>query len=994
MADPKSQQADKKNKNPFQDTLNLPRTDFSIRANAQEKEPAIIQKWKEQNLFEHATHLNEGNEAFILHDGPPYANGHIHMGTAFNKILKDIVCKSKRMSGKYVPVTPGWDCHGLPIELKALAELGLDGTNITDRVTLKSVCRTYASKWIDIQREEFKNIGVIMDWDKPYITMDPSYEASIIRSLAVFAEKGYIERKGKTVPWCFSCKTVLATAEIEYHDRKDPSLYVLFPLEQREAKLQFPFLYEQKPDLEISFLIWTTTPWTIPLNRAVVLNPSATYVVLQGKEVNQAFIVAKDMSDKICKEIGIEKAELCEFDALIFQGKRVTHPTIDRFMVPIILDEMVLVGEGTGCLHSAPGCGPEDYLLGIKNNLEIFSPLSADGTYSKGIEPSELEGMSIVDGQIWVIKNLAASGRLFHKTSVKHSYPHCWRCRNGLMFRATDQWFCDLRKNDLVGRTLDAIDSITFMPPWGQARLRAFIENRAEWCISRQRQWGVPITALICNSCEQTYLNQKFINKIADHVEEEGIEFWDRMTVETLKSMGILAHDFACSGCKGSTFRLERDILDVWFDSGISHYAVLDHDSRYHVPANMYLEGSDQHRGWFQSSLLTSMVLHGKAQTKAILTHGYVVDKDKRKMSKSLGNVIAPQQIIDQYSRDILRLWVASADYESDIVISEKALQNVAEMYRKIRNTSRFLLSNLYDFDIHKDALDVKNLMYIDAYILSQLHELNENIREWYETYNYTAVIQALNNFCVNNLSALYLDISKDRLYCERPKSKARRSAQTATYHILDTLTHLMAPILSFLAEEVSDHYMSDKTQSIHLKNFASTLYTDEVFVKTYQKSMPLHLVSDLANVMLPLRVQAHWIILEEVRDAVLKGIEKLREQGIVKHSLEAAVTVYIDKNHEQGQTLIDFINDVTLSEDVVRFFKDWFIVSQFELVQSEEGLLETNVPWLFIGVDHAKGVKCPRCWQWDTVGTAGIEPDESSSPELSLCSRCKEVLK
>lgn len=980
---------DKKNKNPFQDTLNLPRTDFSLRAHAQEKEPEIIQRWKDQNLFEKATQLNEGNEAFILHDGPPYANGHIHMGTAFNKILKDIVCKSKRMSGKYVPVTPGWDCHGLPIELKALAELGLDGTNIQERKTLKSVCRSYASKWIDTQREEFKNIGVIMDWEHPYITMDPEYEASILRSLAVFAEKGYIERKGKTVPWCFSCKTVLAAAEIEYHDRKDPSIYVTFPLEEREAKLQFPFLYEQKPDLKISFLIWTTTPWTIPLNRAVVLNPSATYVVLQGKETNEAFIVAKDLSDKICSEIGIEKEELCEFDSLIFSGKQVNHPTIERFQVPIILDEMVVVGEGTGCLHSAPGCGPEDYLLGIKNNLEIFSPLSADGKYTKGVEPSDLEGMNIIDGQIWVLKKLVEQGNLLHKTSVRHSYPHCWRCRNGLMFRATDQWFCDLRKNDLVGRTVDQIESTTFMPSWGKARLKAFVENRAEWCISRQRQWGVPITALICDSCDQAYLNGAFINKVADHVATQGIEFWDDMNLEKLKSLSLIPDDFACSACAGTIFRLERDILDVWFDSGISHYGVLDEDSRYGIPADMYLEGSDQHRGWFQSSLLTSMVMHGKAQTKTILTHGYVVDKDKRKMSKSLGNVVAPQEIIKQYSRDILRLWVASADYESDIVISEKALQNVAEMYRKIRNTCRFLISNLYDFDIYRDGVDLKDLMSIDSYILKQLHNLNENCREWYESHSYTAVIQALNNFCVNNLSALYLDISKDRLYCEKPASNLRRSAQTATYHILDALTHLMAPILSFLAEEVSDAYMSDKKESIHLKNFIPVINVDELIRVDQQDSLSPHIASNTEVVSMSLKMHSRWTILEEIRDVVLKEIEKLREQGIVKHSLEARITLHVDGRHAQAQEFIQFMSDLATSEDVTRFFKDWFIVSQFGYAQSgNDELCSTTIPWLTLKVEHAHGVKCSRCWQWDTHGK------NHDNAEKALCSRCAEVLK
>ncbi|MCF7800260.1 isoleucine--tRNA ligase [Candidatus Babeliales bacterium] len=955
-------------KNPYQDTLNLKQTEFGIRANAQQKEPEILDYWKKEDIVNKTWDKNKGKQKFVLHDGPPYANGHIHMGHVLNKILKDIVTKFRRMSGMHVPVKPGWDCHGLPIEFAVNKELKDSGRIDINRSEFKKYCREYATKWIDIQKEEFKNLGVFMNWQNFYSTMNPVYESSILNAFAEFVENGYIERKGKTVPWCHHCKTVLAAAEIEHKDRKDPSIYVLFPVPQELAKQKFAKVLEHNTDLDVNFLVWTTTPWTLPLNRAVVLNPKAKYVLL-GYD-NSSFIVAADLADKICKILGIEKNILAEFDSQEFEGTKINHPFVENLEIPVLLDNTVLLDEGTACLHSAPGCGPEDYILGIKNNLEIFSPLSVEGLYTKGIQPEELENMPIADGQIWVLKKLTELNRLLHKTSITHSYPHCWRCRNGLMFRATEQWFCDLSKNNLVESSLKEIEKLKFIPDWGKDRLRAFIGNRTEWCISRQKMWGVPIVALLCK-CGHAFIDSDFIKKIAEHVKTEGIEFWDNLSIYKMQELEILPKNFSCPSCKNKDlkeFRKETDILDVWFDSGVSHFAVLQKDlENLKFPADLYLEGSDQHRGWFQSSLLTSMILNKKAPTDAFLTHGFTVDEKGHKMSKSLGNVIAPEKLVSKFSRDILRLWVASSDYQNDIAISENILKNTSEIYRKIRNTCRFMISNIYDFDKDKNSVDFDNLLKIDQIAFANLCELNQKVLNYYQEYNFAAVVQALNNYCANDLSALYLDIIKDRLYIEKADSNLRRSAQTVMYNILDSITRLMAPVLSFLAEEISDFYQKDKKESVHLQDFVNFEHNLINLKKVLEKNI-LHKT---------------WQTLSDMRDAVLKVIEEKRVAGLVKHSLEAKVKVYLDNSSEQAKEIKKLITELeTKSQDANRFFKDLFIVSQFEFVDSDKGLEKTNFNWIFVGVEHADGVKCPRCWQWSKADSSN-----------GLCSRCEKVL-
>lgn len=964
-------------KNPFQATLNLPQTSFSIRAMAGETEPKILQRWADENIYEKAVEKT-GEKSYVLHDGPPYANGNIHLGTTLNKCLKDFVTKSKRMAGFHVPYVLGWDCHGLPIEFKMMKEQGIEQSSaVVDRVAFKKLCRDYASKWIDVQREEFKDLGVIADWTKPYITMDPAYEAEILRSFATFIEKGYIERKGKTVPWCASCQTVLAGAEIEHKDRKDPSCYILFALENNAARKTFPFAFEKNPNLTINLLIWTTTPWTIPLNRAVVLHPEAVYVVLQGRTPNEAFVVAKVLADKICQLLELPKIELAEFDSVVLKGKPLHHPLDASLHVPVILDGGVLLGDGTACVHSAPGCGPEDYIMGLKNNLEIYSPLSVDGKYTKGINPQELEGMSITDGQWWVLKKLAEADRLMRKDSITHAYPHCWRCRNGLMFRATDQWFCSLQKNEIVQKAVAATEHIEFIPDWGKQRLQGFVQTRSEWCISRQRHWGTPIPAITCNICLKACLDASFVKKVADQVEKEGIEFWDRMSVIELVRLGLLPEDFSCSCGKNADFTkftLERDILDVWFDSGVSSYAVLRKDERLHFPADLYLEGSDQHRGWFQSSLFCSLVINDAPYAKKILTHGYVVDEKKMKMSKSIGNVIAPQDIIKKYSRDIVRLWVASSAYENDIIISDKILNNLAEVYRKIRNTCRFMISNLYDFDLDKDTVGYKELWALDQYILGKLYQLSEEIQKEYEQFHFSTVIQLINNFCTNDLSSEYLDILKDRLYCEAPTATARRSAQTAMYTILDQLAHLMAPMLSFLAEEVSDHYMKNKSGSIHLR----TIPLLENVWDVLTQETGLH--QDMAGLTVPFIMEQAWQKMQLLRTVVNKELEVLRQQGIIRQSMEAQVTLYLEEIGEVGDALKFLFDYVEKREGLGRFLQDWFIVSSVTLKKDKADLKATDVSWIYVEASKAEGEKCPRCWQWRTqVDNRG------------LCLRCAE---
>lgn len=926
----------------FKDTLCLPRTDFPLRADSAINDPLMLERWEKENLFEKAQSCNAGSKKFILHDGPPYANGHIHLGHAYNKILKDMVTKARRMMGFHTPAVPGWDCHGLPIEHKVTQE-----QPEAKGAELKAACRAYAAQWIDTQKAEFKRLGVLMDWNHPYITMAPRYEASVLQVFAKLVEGGFIERKNKSIPWCASCKTALATAEIEYQDRTDPSLYILFDLTKRDAERLLPTV------LPVSIVAWTTTPWTIPLNRALLLRPGYAYRIL--KLPSRYLIVGADLAenlirllqDTVSEPITIAKT----IPAEVFEGMYAQHPLTSERLVPLIFDQSVSVDEGTACVHCAPGCGPSDYEAGIKNNLEIYSPLTADGRYTTGIEPAELNGKTIIEGQKWVTERLAGLGKLLFKTQITHSYPHCWRCHNPLMFRATPQWFCDLEHDHIKENALQAIEKLEFLPAQGKNFLRATVENRWEWCLSRQRSWGTPIVALVKKDGSHYYLSEQLITAVAEKVAQEGIEYWDRVTLEELAAMGAVPADLPLA-----EYRKETDILDVWFDAGVSHFAVLRKNPELQFPADLYLEGVDQHRGWFQSSLLTSIILSGQAPTKAFMTHGFTVDEKGRKMSKSIGNVIAPQQIIDTVGTDGLRLWVASIGHEGDAVVSEKLINHVGQVYRKIRNTCRFLLQNLYDYDHAQDAVAFDKLAPLDVYILHQLSQLQEQALKAYECGNVTALFHLLNDFCTVEISAFYGDIVKDCLYCDSAKGAKRRAVQTAFWHILDTLTRLMAPILSFAAEQVSDFYQKNKPCSIHLQRFADHAKMREFLATQMVQSY-----------------ESQWEHIKDIRSAVLRLIEEQRAAGVVKHSLEASVVLFIDT--------LDTLT--VIGEQKSEFFQQLCIVSEVVFAPVCDGLVITAVEGVCAQVQRAPGTKCPRCWQWAVeVGTHG------------LCPRCSKTVK
>ncbi len=971
----------------FKDTLNLPTTTFPIRSNATEDDPAIIARWEKEGLYAKAFTCHKGKQKFIFHDGPPYANGNIHLGSSYNKILKDIATKSRRMFGLQVPVTPGWDCHGLPIEAKVTKEQ----PHLT-RPALIKACREYASYWITVQRQEFKRLGVIMDWDHPYLTMDFSYEAKELNALAEFVAKGYISRSNKTVPWCFSCKTVLATAEIEYEDRKDPSIYVAFPVTAKSKKKLM-----LKEIGEVAVIVWTTTPWTLPLNRAVLVKPGIKYAVTKFKRIapeasaeQKIILVSATALPALAKAWANEWqfVEIVkEFTAEDLAGLDLHHPLIDTSTVPIITDESVMTDEGTAFVHCAPGAGPQDYETGIKNNLEIYSPVGPDGKYTEQVQPQELSGMLVTDGQIWVLKKLTENGKLFYKTSLRHSYPHCWRCHNGLIFRATKQWFFSLEQDSLKERTLAATETIDTLPAKSINRLQATIEGRLEWCISRQRTWGVPIPALICTSCDTPSINKQLVNKVAHGVAKHGIEFWEEVPIED-----ITGPHFKCPSCQGSSFMKEKDILDVWFDSGLSHYIVLEGNPELGYPADLYLEGKDQHRGWFQSSLLTSMALEGRAAMKMIITHGFTVDDKGRKMSKSLGNVIAPQELIDKLGTDGLRLWASSIDFSSEAIVSETLLRNVQEVFRKVRNTCRFLLSNLYDFDIEKDAIAIENMRVIDQYALQELFEFNYAMLASYAAYDFTALFHRFGDYCAVNLSTFYFEIVKDCLYVEKADGHARRSVQTACWYILDTLTKLMAPIFSFTAEQVSDLYQKNKKDSIHLQMFNTLVVIGDYLALSNPplKSQLGHMkkFEDVANIFtkelsFSSDQQRLWDTLKTMRSAILKATEELREKEIIKRSLDARVTLFIDPAAPFAKDIDAFFARLAQKgESVEEFFKDFAILSQFLLAQGKEGLTASSMPDLFIKVEKGYGVKCPRCWQWT-----------ESTHEHGLCDRCKELV-
>ena len=800
----------------YKNTLNLPNTKFPMKASLANKEPVQLEQWEKDRLYEKIRQTSKGKEKFILHDGPPYANGHIHIGTAMNKILKDIIVRSKQMEGFDAPYVPGWDCHGLPIEHNVDQKLGSKKNDMT-QVEIRQQCRSYAEGFIDIQREEFKRLGVMGEWDNPYLTMKYRYEAIIAKECCKFALQGSLFKSKKPIHWCCSCKTALAEAEIEYADDKSPSVFVKFALKDN-LEQEIPELSGKK----ISVVIWTTTPWTLPANLAIALHPDFIYAAVEISG-NEVLILAKDLVEDCMKTFGMEDYTIIkEFDAKILERKACLHPFYDRESM-IILGDHVTLEAGTGCVHTAPGHGREDYEISLQYGIDAYSPVEDNGCFSDEVE--FFNGKFVFKANQEIIQKLKETNALMAEESIAHSYPHCWRCKKPVIFRATPQWFISMDKTDLRKKSLQEIDRVKWIPSWGRERIYGMIENRPDWCVSRQRSWGVPITVITCEKCDTIHINEAIVDKVFTLFDEFGADAWLEKDVSAFLEPGAV-----CEKCGSTQFDKETDILDVWFDSGVSHAAVLEERDYLAWPADLYLEGSDQHRGWFHSALLTSVETRDSAPYKSVLTHGFVVDASGKKMSKSVGNVVAPKEVIQKYGAEILRMWVAASDYRDDVRISDSILKQLSDAYRRIRNTCRFIIGNISDFQPEQDAVPLDQMMDIDRFALHKLCDIINKARKAYTTYEFHVIYHALYNYCTVDLSAFYLDILKDRLYTSPPKSLPRRSAQTVMHIILDSIVKIMAPIMPFTSEEIWS-YMPEtgtKEESVHLAALTGCEYRME----------------------------------------------------------------------------------------------------------------------------------------------------------------------
>ncbi len=924
----------------YKKTLNLPKTDFPMKANLVKREPETLRKWEETGLYSEIRKASKGKPLYVLHDGPPYANGHIHMGTAFNKILKDIIIKSKQMDGYDAPYVPGWDCHGLPIELQVDHELG-DKKKSMAPSEVRKKCREFADQFVNIQREEFKRLGVLGEWENPYLTMNYAYEATIVREFGKFALNGSLMKNKKPIYWCNSCNTALAEAEVEYEDEVSPSIYVKFPLVSDP-----PANHHALDDKELYMLIWTTTPWTIPANLAVALHPDFKYVVIQAGEHGN-LIVAEGLLEKLLVTAGIKDYSILDrLDATELEGLKARHPLYSRESV-IILANYVTQDVGTGCVHIAPGHGQEDYESGLQYGLEIYSPVDARGRFTDDVE--YFAGKEVFEANRDVIQKLEDFGALLNEESLTHSYPHCWRCKKPVIFRATEQWFISMDKTGLRDKALKAIGDVEWVPAWGKDRIHALVSNRPDWCISRQRSWGVPITIFYCKNCGTHILNKEIIDRLVALVREKGTDIWFEVTADELLPEGTV-----CPKCKGKKFEKEKDILDVWFDSGVSFAGVLEYRDRLRHPADLYLEGSDQHRGWFQSSLLCSTGTRGRAPFKAVLTHGFVVDGNGKKMSKSRGNAISPEEVIGKKGAEILRLWVASEDYRGDIRLSGEILDRLTEAYRRIRNTFRFLLGNLNGFDPSKHEVPYQELFEIDRWALHRFQELNETVLNLYRGFEFHSIYQAIYNFCVNTLSSFYLDVLKDRLYTTGFESRERRAAQTTINEILEGLVRLVAPIIPFTADEVWEYLAPKKRAfSVHL----------DFFEPAKDQLKDCQLVN-------------RWEKLLSIRKEITKALEIARTEKVIGHPLDAEIQLALPDTLEH---LRDYRDEL----------RSMCIVSAVRLTNGKEmqGAYESNeCPGLRVKVLASPYPKCERCWIHDrTVGENSEHP--------GLCRRCVQVL-
>lgn len=921
----------------YNNTLNLPQSEFPMRGNLPAREPQEFAKWDKERKYYKMVEKNEGKPLFVLHDGPPYANGDIHLGTAINKLLKDMVVKYKNMTGFKAPYVLGWDTHGLPIELKALKKDGVDPSAI-DKVSLRKLCREFAMSFVENQKSQFKRLGVLGDFDNPYLTLTPDYEAKQIEIFGEMEKKDFIYKGLKPVYWCSECKTALAEAEIEYAEDPCHSIYVKFKVSEDNG-----FFEKQGVDKEnVYFVIWTTTTWTLPGNVAICVGPSYEYTMVKAD--GEYYVMAKELAESTMKAANIDNYEFVgSFKGFELEHIKTRHPFLDRDSLVIVGDHVTLES-GTGCVHTAPGHGVDDFEV-CKNypELPIIVPVDSDGRLTE--LAGEFSGLNTNDANKAIAKKLEETKNLFALEKIIHQYPHCWRCKSPILFRATEQWFCSIA--DFKEQAIAELPKIEWIPAWGEKRIEGMIKDRSDWCISRQRTWGVPIPIIYCNDCGKPIVNDKTINAIADLFRKEGSDAWYIKEAED-----FIPSDVKCE-CGCGKFTKETDIMDVWFDSGVSHAAVLAERPELKWPADLYLEGADQYRGWFQSSLLTAVAWKGQAPYKAVCTHGWVVDKDGEKQSKSLGNGIAPADITKQYGADILRLWAASSDYHTDIRISSEILKQLTEAYRKIRNTAKYILGNLYDFNPDTDMVAYEELSDLDKLAMHDLNMLIKKVREGFDALDFHVAFHAIHNFCVVDMSNFYLDIVKDRLYCEKADGKLRRAVQTTMYTILDSLVRMLAPILAFTSEEIWG-FMSHSS-----KDDADSVFFNEI---------PKEVRDDLTEKFI-----ADWDKIIAVRGDVQKALEIKRGDNEIGKSLEANVELFCD-----GE-LYDLLNSVI--EDLATMF----ICSNVTLTKGSKGTFSGELEGLSLTVTKAEQEKCERCWKHsDTVG--------KSHDHEQLCQRCADV--
>lgn len=924
-------------------TVNLPRTDFPMKANLPQTEPRILAAWEAEDLYGQIRKARAGRPKFILHDGPPYANGNIHLGHVFNKVLKDFIVKSKTMAGFDSPYVPGWDCHGLPIEIRVDSELGARKGNMSP-IQIRAACRRYAAKYVDLQRRDFKRLGILGQWDRPYLTMDPSYQAVIAGAFVDFLEQGYVYKGLRPVHWCVNDRTALAEAEVEYETHSSPSIWVRFELLSEPSQIH-PALAGRR----VWGLIWTTTPWTIPANLAIAYHPNFEYVAVEAD--GEAYIVAAGLLAQTADALGWKAPRvLAHFPGRHMEHTSFRHPIIRRESKGI-LAEHVTLEQGTGAVHTAPGHGHEDFLVGQKYGLPPYCPVDADGRFiqtdpSLGEIPQPLLGKTIWEANPIVIALLRQSGALMAESKLEHSYPHCWRCHNPTIFRATEQWFIGMERNNLRQRALEAIRQVKWLPAWGEERISNMIANRPDWCISRQRIWGVPIIIFYCASCREPYTEPAALRSIVELFRTHSADVWYERSPEQL-----LPHNVRCPRCGGSRFVKENDILDVWFDSGASHLAVLGHSPDLPWPSDLYLEGGDQYRGWFHSSLLIGVALKGASPYRACATNGWTLDGEGRAMSKSLGNVIEPEKIISRFGAEVLRLWVASVEFWEDVRLSDTILDRLTDAYRKLRNTFRYALGNLADFDPQNSAIAPSQLLPLDQWILVRAEDLVRRCRAWYEEFAFHRLYHAIYDFATTDLSAIYFDILKDRLYTAATNSHARRSAQTAIYRINYALVRLLAPILSFTTEEVWRHMRrpAGAPLSVHLAEFPT----------------PEELTCGLTDADRQ-RVQ-DFERLMEIRPHVLKSLEEARQEKFIGAPLEARVRIRAD-----GDIM-------PLLKRYAQELPALFIVSEVQLEQAPDQPLS-------ISVERAGGAKCERCWKYTY--------DIGAHPRFpTICRACAEAV-